>query len=1502
MPPSIPEIAQLNTRCSPLQHSRSSSPGLHRPWPVIGAAMLFLLACTTSLAQLKQVNSISSVVGDGTANYSGDGGPASSAPAGSPLGIALDRAGNLYFCDVNNNVVRKINGSTGVITTVAGNGSQGFSGDGGSATSAQLGSPSGVAVDASGNLYIADFANHRVRKVTAAGVISTVTGNGTAGSSGDSGPATSATLSSPQGVALDRAGNLYIADSSSNVVREVNASTGIITTVVGVAGSGSFSGDGGAATSAHLNGPSGMAFDTAGDLYLADQSNNRIRMVSASTGFITTVAGSSAGGTFSGDGGAATSAALNTPYDVKLDGGGNLYISDSQNNRIRMVSATTGLITTVAGNGQAMHAGDYGAATAASLNQAFGMGFDSGGNLYVAELHYVRKVGLLTFDPTPVGQSDGPIDFILQTTADETISGFNVTPSQGNKYEFSVYGVTGCATDGVTVIPAGTTCAVEVRFIPAYPGLRSVPMQAVTSAGKVSIGLNGIGVAPLAALTPGTMSTLAGEVNSPNCNAYNGPALLGPLCNPSGGAVDAAGNVYVASYFSNTISKIDTSGNTTVIAGTGSGYAGGIGGPATSAAFNRPSDVAVDAAGNVYFTDETSQQVFKIDAISQIITSIAGNGNQGYSGDNGPATMATFSEPEAIAVDQQGNIYVEDQFNNLIRKINTLGIITTVAGNPATINQGTTTFNGDGGPATQANLELCCGGVYAGYDDIFVDAVGDLFIGDSGHQVVREVTTDGIIHTVAGNNALGGGFSGDGGAATSAQLNWPMGVTVDAAGNLYIADFSNNRIRRVDAATQTITTVAGSTQGGPTGATGPATQESLNGPQQVRLDGLGNLYIADTKDNLIRKVDVSSSTLTFPTPSPEYSIDTTDGALEAFVSNIGNAPLNLPPPATGSNASVSDGFTFFLGNSNPCPFEGPNSLAAGTLAQGSSCSLSVDFEPASVGTITGSIVLTDNNLNAPSPYVTQTISLVGTAIAATNTGSLTIAPTTQMFASTAVGSTNSTLTSTITNTSGTIYLSAGSLTDATDFSFTTTCSGIIAATTGTCTVTFTFTPQGAGPLTSIFSIHDLNHPNSPLTVVLTGNGSGAAAPQATLTPSSANFGSVTVGSTSPDQTFTLSNTGTTSLGISAISLSGANPGSFTIDTDSCVLAMGASVRPGHTSGAARGRANPSDQFALPPGTYCQIYVFFSPTSAGSAAATLSVVDDAGTQTSTLTGTAVAAAPPPAPQATLTPTSVSFGSFTTGATSAAQTFTLTNSGNATLTISGVTLGGTNASDFAIGTNSCGEALAASATCSIVVTFTPSATGSFSATLSVADNAEGSPQTSSLTGTGAVPADFTVTATPNAQSVSVGSTATYAVSVTSEDGSFTNPVALTATGLPPGAAVTFSPASVTLGSSAATSSMTIHTARQQASAKNGRQLWPLGAPVFAALLLLVPGKKWRAGRRWMNLACFVALLGIAASTIGCGGGFALPSTAKTYTITVTGTSGSDTHSTTVTLTVQ
>ena len=678
----------------------------------------------------------------------GDGGPATAAVLNSPIRVAVDGSGNLYIADFLNNRIRKVD-SSGVITTVAGTGTAGFSG--GRATSARINNPSGVAVDGSGNLYIADTENHRVRKVNSSGGISTVAGTGTSGSSGDGGSATAALLDTPLAVAVDGSGNLYISDFFNDRIRKVDSS-GEITAFAGT-GTEGFSGDGGLATAAELEDPRDVAVDGSGNVYIADQWNNRIRKVDTSTGIITTVAGNGTRG-FAGDGGQATAAQINRPRGVGVDGSGNLYIADSGNERIRKVD-TSGIITTVAGTGTTGFSGDGGQATAAQLNRPHGVAVDGTGNLYIADNlnHRIRKVD----------------------------------------------------SSGVITTVAGTGAA-------------------------------------------------------------------GRLDEPVRVAFDGSGNFYIADYGNHQIRKVDSSGTITTVAGTGGAGFSGDNGQATAAQLDNPHGVAVDGSGNIYIADSDNHRIRKVDS-SGVITTVAGTGTAGFSGDSGQATAAQINLPFGVDVDGSGNLYIADYKNHRIRKVDSSGVITTFAGT------GTAGFSGDGAAATSAMLNSPYG---LGYG-LESDGTTNIYIADRENHRIRKVDSSGNITTIAGTGE--GGFSGDGGQAHEARIVYPDDVAADASGNIYIADYGNHRIRKVDSS-RVITTIAGTGDAGFSGDGGSALAAQIDNPSGVTPDASGNIYIADSDNNRIRKL----------TPAPPPRPPSTGTPPPSFPGTPPSPPSPPPPP------------------------------------------------------------------------------------------------------------------------------------------------------------------------------------------------------------------------------------------------------------------------------------------------------------------------------------------------------------------------------------------------------------------------------------------------------------------------------------------------------------------------------------------------------------------------------------------------------------------------------
>jgi uncharacterized protein (TIGR03437 family) len=636
--------------------------------------------------------------------------PAVGASIGDPPRVAADAAGNLYFGSMHS--VFKVD-AAGNITRIAGNGQSGYSGDGGVATAAQLEYPDGIAVDAAGNVYVADLAAHVVRIIAPNGTISTYAGQGTAGYAGDGGAAIEAQLNAPMGLALDSAGNLYIADSGNHAVRKVSKS-GAIGTVAGI-GSPGYSGDGGAATAAALDQPEGVAVDASGLLYIADTFNNRVRAV-APGGIVQTVAGTGIS-SFSGDGGAAATAALFLPTDVATDSGGNLYIADYGNSRIRQVAQ--GKIQTVVGSGETSVIFNLAPATTIRLNGPTGLALDSSGDIFIAEGGIGTGSGL--------GVGDYKIWKINGVGIVSTAAGNGIENYSGDGGAATVAQIntpSNMVLDGVGNLYIADSANNRVRRI-------SPAGIIVTVAGSGVAGYSGDG----------------------------GPATGAMLNSPEGLAADADGNVYIADTKNNRIRKLLPSGTIISIAGNGNAAFFGDGGPANSASIHAPEALYSAGGGHIYIADTGNQRIRELLPDGTIIT-VAGNGVQGVAGDGGAATSAQLSLPAGVTLDAAGNIYIADEGNNRVRLVSTGGTISTFAG-------AATFALGDGGPATGAQLSAPA--------SVAVDAAGKVYIADSGHNRIR-VVSSGIINTLAGTGVCCYSGDGGPAAAAQLNSPWGLVV------------------------------------------------------------------------------------------------------------------------------------------------------------------------------------------------------------------------------------------------------------------------------------------------------------------------------------------------------------------------------------------------------------------------------------------------------------------------------------------------------------------------------------------------------------------------------------------------------------------------------------------------------------------------------------------------------------------------------------------------------
>ncbi|MBC7388717.1 MAG: SMP-30/gluconolactonase/LRE family protein [Opitutaceae bacterium] len=629
--------------------------------------------------------------------------------------------------------------------------------------------PYGLTLDANGNIYVADSYNQKVRKISSTGDVSTIAGSGGQGSIDGQGMA--ANFYYLKGVAVDAAGNIYVGDAGNNKIRKISPS-GLVSTLAGSDTPGSADGQG---NKASFYSPHSIAVDVNGNLIVADCYNNKIRKISP-TGLVSTFAGS---GSIGSENGQSSLASFNRPTGVALDSNGNVYVADSKNNQIRKISSS-GFVSTLAGSGSIGSTDGQG--TAASFYYPCGVAVDANGNVYVADAgnHKIRTI-------SPNG--------LVSTLAGSGLAGR--IDEKGNAASFnSPFGVTVDANRNV--------------YVADY---LNNTIRKISPTGIVST-LAGI--------------SATGGLSDGKSNDGKGPVTF--LLSPTGVSVDAKGSVYVSDQFDNKIKKISNTGVLSTLAG--SGAFGNVDGQGISSSFGYPNGIALDVEDNLYVADASNNSIRKISPTG-LVSTLAGSRIQGSA--NGQGSEASFNSPNGVAVDADGNVYVADYGNRKIRKITPTGIVSTLAGSGL---EGSV----DGIGITASFIRP---------SSIAVDATKNVYVTDESNHKIRKISSSGFVSTLAGSGSIG---STDG-QGTAASFYYPNGIAVDAYGNIYVGDTDNEKIRKISP-TGLVTTLAGFGVPGSTDENG--TLATFNSPQGVAVDAKGNLFVADFSNYKIRKITLGS--------------------------------------------------------------------------------------------------------------------------------------------------------------------------------------------------------------------------------------------------------------------------------------------------------------------------------------------------------------------------------------------------------------------------------------------------------------------------------------------------------------------------------------------------------------------------------------------------------------------------------------------------------------------
>jgi sugar lactone lactonase YvrE len=1236
------------------------------------------------------------------------GTPASVPATGSFLStyaLAFDGYGRLYFADFSGNQVYRVGQDGGAATLIAGNGTQGGSGDNALATNAELSNPSDVAIDGAGNVYIADYGNNRVRMVSAAtGKITAYAGTGATGWTGDNGQATSATLNGPTGLALDGAGNLYIAEQYNHVIRKVTAAAGIITTVAGN-GTQGFSGDTGLATQAQLNRPYGVAVDGAGNLYIADKNNNRVRMVSANSGDISTVAGNgTASASDSGDGGPATQAVINNPLAVAVDAAGNLAIVDSTA-AIRMVFAASGIIET----------------DSVSVGVPVALREDGAGNLYAADtfsggLYIVSPTTSFTYPTaTAVGSmdtADGAMTALFLNTGNTALTA--VAPGLTAPAGFFHVAGSGTPADCTATfsMAAGAACTLNLEFEPAAPGSLTESYSITDNSLNQSSTTQTIGLKGTALPVQATL-TVTGVPNT--AQSYGTTFTVGSSGGSGSGAVtfNASG---VCSVSGTTVTITAGSGTCSV---TASKATDGTYAAATSAAASVAASLATEATLTVTGAPNAAQPygttftigssggsgsgavMFNASGACSVsgttVTITAGSGTCSVTATK--ASDENYAAATSAAASVAASLATEATLTatgvpNTAQPYGTTFTIGSSGGS----GSGSVTFNASGACSVSGTTVTMTAG--SGTCSVTATKASDgnyAAATSAAASVAASLATEaaltisgvpdtaqpyGTTFTVSSSGGSGSGavtFNATGACSVSITTvtitagSGSCSVTaLKASDGTYAAATSAAASVAASLATEATLTVTGFPNTAQLyGTTFTVGSSGGSGNGAVTFNASGACSVSGTTVTISAGSGTCLVTVTKASDGHYAAATSTAATASAVLASqiITFAPLASPVDYTSPIALSATGGS----STKPIVFSivsGPGAISGNTLILTSGGTVMVAANQDGDANYTRAAQVTQSVVSVASNLV---FNIAGLA-----------------FGSVPLGTTSPAQTLIISNPNE--FAATGtSISPSGDFGAASNCATI--APLSTCSVNITFTPSVAGTRTGNVTVTDAQT-SAQLSATLTGNGT---APGIQFSTPALNFGSVVNTASSYGQTITIQNTGTADLAISNI----ATTGDFA------------------TSGNCA---------TIPAGSNCSLTVIFTPSATGARSGTVTLTDNVGgsnqSQVVNLSGIGTQAG------ATLTPSVETFPSTLVSSTGFPVNATLTNTGTAPLTGIGVSIQG----DFTE-TNTCQSSLAPAATCIVSVTYVPTIAGAESGTLTVATSLGA--RTVSLVGTGVVP---------------------------------------------------------------------------------------------------------------------------------------------------------------------